>query len=231
MRKINKNCALSSEYKNWEEHLTIPHPKYTSSNHRFYNDIRMQLYRCQGGLCAYTEVRLCPEEYFVAENWSDGKFTAKIPNQNLKGQLDHFDANLKSKKSDTVGRQDWLWDNFFMVESDTNTKAKNDLPVDEILKPDRDDYDPFQLLEYDNELHVFKANSELDNETQNKINETINNLGINTVWFKRRDYIKDKVRPVSLEEVSFDDIEVTEFPTAFKMYKNNVGGKAIDSIL
>jgi hypothetical protein len=63
MRKIDKNQQLSTAYQTWENNLEINglnHPSYNSSNGAYYKDIVMDALRCQNGLCAYTEIQLCP---------------------------------------------------------------------------------------------------------------------------------------------------------------------------
>ncbi len=149
MRKINKNCNLSTVYKAWEKNIEeqgLPHGKYTSSNGRYYLDIIMQLYHCQNGLCAYTEQILCKPEYLAEDNWQDGHYFSAIHSKQ-KGSLDHFDPNRKEKKG-------WLWGNFFMVDAEVNSvKFKGKKPIDSILKPAGENYDPFYLLEYDLSTH------------------------------------------------------------------------------
>ena len=237
MRKINKTCSLSVAYKQWEENLensNTPHPKYTNTTtyRNYYLDIKMQLYYCQGGLCAYTEMRLCPEEYYNPTNWEEDKYRTNLPPGIGRGQLDHFYESLKSKKEDIEGRKDWLWDNFFMVDSDTNTVVKKALPVDPILKPDKEDYDPFQLLDYDTETHVFIPHPDLDEEDSNKVFNSINALGINEVSFLRRKSILREIKLVSLEETSFDNIEIDEYPTSFEMYRRKKGYQdSVDEVI
>ena len=71
MRKINKNKILSTKYKEWEEQLEQNkqnHPEYASSKNEFYNDVVMNLLNAQGGLCAYTEMRLCSEKTIKNSN-------------------------------------------------------------------------------------------------------------------------------------------------------------------
>ena len=137
----------------------------------------MNLFHCQNGLCAYTERRLCPKEYYEVSKWKDGKYLSP-PIPQINGQLEHFDESLKSKKADEQGRKDWLWDNFFMVHSDTNTK-KGAKSVDVILKPDSPDYDPFKLLAYSPETHLYFAHPDLEKSIQKRVNNMILILGIN----------------------------------------------------
>ena len=182
MQKIEKTKILSTVYKDWEENLEKSgqaHPKYTSSSGKYYTDIVMNLFYCQNGLCAYTEAVLCRDtDYFLPKNWADGRY---IGERYKMGQLDHWNAALKCKKEDTEGRQDWLWDNFFMVKSEVNN-LKLDKKADDILKPDTANYDPFLLLEYDTISHIYSANTEnMTEEQAESINQTLKILGINSV--------------------------------------------------
>ena len=130
MRKIDKSVTLSIVYKQWEERLEASaskHPNYTSSNFRYFEDIKMNLFHCQDGLCAYTEKRLCPEGY-GSENWENGRYASNIPDSI--GHLEHFDESLKTNKA-------WLWDNLFMVLEKVNVQKSNE-PINNILKQKRD---------------------------------------------------------------------------------------------
>jgi len=230
MRNINKTCNLSTVYRTWEEGLEntgTNHPKYTNSTTRnnHYQDIKMQLYHCQNGLCAYTEMRLCSKEFYESTNWENGKYKTDIEKGIGRGQLDHFDESLKSKNNDVNGIKDWLWDNFFMVDSDVNTVVKRSLPVHPSMKPDSPNYDPFNLMEYDIDTHTFIPNTTLDEATQKIIEDSIYALGINTVYSQRRNYIMKEMQLISLEEKSFDEIKIDEFPTAFEMHKRKANNQ------
>ncbi len=116
MRKIDKNCTLSTIYKEWEEKLEEEnknHPKVDTRISR-YTDVMMQLYHCQNGLCAYTERRLCDNTHYSEGKWKDGKYAHSRPKQGIEGDLEHFDESLKSKKNEAVGKKDWLWDNLLL---------------------------------------------------------------------------------------------------------------------
>ncbi len=172
----------------------------------------MNLLFCQKGLCAYTEVQLCPQNAIEISNWENGKY--KFTYRANDGQLEHFDEKLKSKDKDKTGIKDWLWSNFFMIDSDTN-RRKGIKEVNYILKPDSDDYDEFTLLDYDIESHRFTANSSLPKEKKEIINNMINNvLGIN---FPN---LIDKRRKTIIQAIEFGtDIIETQFPTAFEFYR------------
>jgi len=213
MRKIDKSKIFSTRYKDWEAGLEkkgIAHPVYNSSKNKYYKDVVLNLLHVQGGLCAYTEMKLCPKELIEKSNWKNGSFIEDNPQ--FKGQLDHFDPDLKTDKA-------WLWDNFFMVDTDINTKVKGKKKIDPILKPDLEAYREEELLEYDCNMHIYIPNSSLDVEKQNKVKEMILKLGINfdPVIDSRKEYLNDK-----LTQKNFGiPIEINQFPTAFKMCETN----------
>jgi len=215
MRKIDKTQILSTSYKEWEENFeknNLPHSKYNSSANEFYNDLVMNLLYCQKGLCAYTEVQLCPQEFLEHKNWSTGKY--QFITKAYNGQLEHFDESLKSKHNDSCGIKDWLWSNLFVVDSDANNR-KGTKEVDYILKPDNDDYNEFELLDYDTKSHLFGANLSLPDEVRTRINYMINEvLGINYP------NLVDKRRNTIVKAIEFGtDCYENEFPTAFEFYR------------
>ncbi len=209
MQKIDKTQILATVYKKWQDDLEIEntaHPKYNSSANEYYIDIVMNLLYCQNGLCAYTEVSLCTKEHFQLEKWQNGRYLA-FGTKPYKGQLEHWDESLKSKKTDTIGKKDWLWDNFFMAESDTN-RDKGVKKVADILKPDTTTYNPFVLLEYDAVSHKYRANTALADAIKAEINESIKILGINhpNIIAKRRDVVENYLE--------FGVNRLRQFPTA-----------------
>jgi hypothetical protein len=209
MRKIDKTNILSTQYKTWEESLEEQdsnHPKYNSSKNEHYIDVVMNLLNVQGGLCAYTEMMLCSKELLEEDNWQEGRYINRNPE--IKGQLDHFDPSLKVGKG-------WLWNNFFLIDTDINTKVKGKHEVDNILKPDESDYSEDALLEYDLENHIFIANTELDTEIRDRINAMIIKLGINfsPVIDLRKDYLRNIL---TMKKYGLDYV-ITQFPTAYKM--------------
>jgi len=223
MKKLSKDCLLSTTYKKWEEAFEINTPKkhdpYTSSSGEYYCDIVMNLYHCQNGLCAYTEMRICSDSHYTKDKWKDGRYSENKPaNQ---GSLDHFDPDLKEDRG-------WLWGNFFMIESNVNNK-KWAHPVDPILKPDAPDYDEFKLLEYNDRHHVFIANTNLTEEEQAKINKTILILGINydPIQNRRMRYLYTILKEINFGMINWDDAEkeLYEFPTAFKMIRKKYDSK------
>ncbi len=189
------------------------HPKYDSSAGEYYRDIMMQLYLCQDGLCAYTEQSLCPPAVYAAANWKDGRYTAEMPSKKPLGSLDHFDPTLKTNQA-------WLWSNFFMVNFEVNSsKIKGSKAVDPILKPDREGYDPFELLEYDMRLHIFRPNEKLDSAKFEIIENMINVLGINHIDEDRKDLLNKTLRLIYTYHWTWDkaETETRQFPTALKM--------------
>lgn len=217
MRKIDKTTILSTVYKRWEETLEQrqeQHPDYTSSNFKYYLDVVMNLFYCQHGLCAYTEMRLCTEKLdFSPEHWQNGRYVRKKPD--FSGQLDHFDSSLKARKA-------WLWSNLFMVQSDINVKIKHDQTVDHILKPDTEEYDPFRLLAYDAHTHFFIANPDLPEAEQQRITGMLKILGINfgPIRARRREVLMKQFAMIKFGVVTWDDAP-DEFITSFDMCKRD----------
>jgi hypothetical protein len=174
----------------------------------------MDALRCQNGLCAYTEIQLCPPQYLTAENWRNGRYL--LQNRIHNGQLEHFDEQLKWKDKANCQRKDWLWANFFVIDSDTNNR-KSDKAVDYILKPDTDDYDPFRLLDYSLFTHEYLPNSELSESDRTRVNNMIDILGLNfpNLVSKRRQVV-ERIIKYPLEKI----MEM-QFPTAVEFYKKN----------
>jgi hypothetical protein len=227
MRKIDKNCGLSTVYSNWVKDLedrNEAHPKYTHSKTRedYYLDIVMQLHHCQDGLCAYTERRLCTVNLYQPHLWENGKYKALKPSSNIEGHLDHFDPSLKSKKNDAIGKKDWLWDNFFVIHGEINTRVKGEKGVNKILKPDEAGFDPSQLLDYNLETHSFTPNKALDEPNSESVKLMLETLGVNYFNDRRRSYLMDKLRLIFLNIETWDSISLDEFPTAFEMCKEKV---------
>ncbi len=213
MRKIDKTEILATEYKKWEEDFENnqqPHKKYSSDN-KYYNHVVMNLLFCQNGLCAYTERQLCPPEFLDKSNWENGKYI--FNGKKWEGTIDHFDATLKSKKKDSEGKKDWLWDNLFFVHTDIN-RNKAEKEVDNILKPDSPEYDVFKLLDYDFETHYYISNHSLEETIRKRINYMLDILGINSPnVVDRRKNIVEKAIKLNCKHLE------NEFPTAFQFYE------------
>jgi hypothetical protein len=218
MRRIDKRCHLAAAYKKWHDELEEQeqdHPTYSSSN-QYYWDVVMNLYACQGGLCAYTEVALCPPELFDAGKWAVGKYSLSPAGKpQVKGQLEHFDSQLKTKKG-------WLWDNLFMVDSDINMKIKRTRAIDPILKPDADDYNEFEKLEYNPSMHVFIPHSSLSNLQKARIDKMLLILGINhdTVRYQRKCFLTRVLKEIDFGVADWA-VKVEQFPTAFEMVRRD----------
>lgn len=228
MRKINKICDLSTIYKKWEEGLEknkSRHPKFASSKTRteYYLDVKMQLLKSQNGLCAYTEQSLCNTSILNAKKWSEGKYIEKEIKAKG-GAIDHFDEELKSKQKEKHGRKDWLWDNLFFVDSDVN-RLKGVKAVDDILKPDAQNYNPFSLLKYDLKNHAFTPKVELPNDIYQRVKTMIETLQLNLVSHLRGDILTEKLNQIFLEERTWDTVKIRAFPTAFKMIRSEFEGK------
>lgn len=206
MKKINKICNLSTIYKQWETTQTV-HPKY-NSKFKFYGDVIMQLFKCQDGLCAYTEQELCDESLFLNNLWENGRYR-NPPKENRFGELEHFDSSLKATQA-------WLWDNLFMVDSVINNR-KGTKPVDDILKPDRTGYNPFELMDYDIDTHIFLPNQDLEPDISERVKIMINTLRINDVSALRRKFLRKHFNDSRLGSFPFTDIKPEQFPTSFQM--------------
>ena len=212
MQKIDKSNIRSAVYKAWVEGLSGNHPKYDSAQ-MHVKDIKMSLLACQNGLCAYTEELLCDRALLSDDNWEKGKYIGDLSNQNLvNGDLEHFDCTLKDTQA-------YLWDNLFMANSNINCRVKGTKPIDNILKPDCDTYDPNVYLQFDDKVNAFIANQNLSDEDKAKVEEMIIILGINSNAFKRAKQIKDLKENF---ELGLPLMEPDEYITSWKMTKNNL---------
>lgn len=188
MKQINKTpFKLPSKYQKWLE----SNPADNKNFRDFYDDIVMNLYRCQNGVCAYTESFICPTELFSENNWSTGEYIitdeSEFSRVDHRGELEHFDAQNKNV-------QYWNWDNLFMIDSKINSIKTNKL-VNDFLKPDLPDYNPELYFEYDDQTHRFIANTEIeDDELIAKIRYMIDEvlcLNHGVVKVDRKNYINE----------------------------------------
>lgn len=214
MQKINKNTILSKDFETWHNNLEIDnHLKYNSSSNKYYFDIKMSLLYCQGGLCAYTEQRLCDSELLKVEYWNDEKYCKTLTQEekfSVQGDLEHFDESLKEKNG-------WSWSNFFVVSTHANCRIKGKKSVKDILKPDRDAYDPFSYLEFDFDRGVFIPKITLNDDEKQDVQYMIETLGLNCIYSQRKKRLlewKDRL------EVGLD-VEADEYVTAWNMTKEN----------
>jgi hypothetical protein len=251
MRHIDKTKILATKYKEWVNELNNSGEKHPE-NSRYYIDVVMNLLYCQEGVCAYTEMFLCSPKLLKKSRWENGRYQnegiiideygnlVRIESKSKKvetlGTLEHFDPELKGEKF-------WDWDNLFVIHSKINT-AKGAQEVDNILKPDSPDYNPFELLtyieniksEYYNrkikkddrkifknnlgyiiETHYFVAHPDRSEDERIRINNMIRVLGLNhdTVCYERETFLNQA------NEFEFLGIEFKpdRFFTAFEMVK------------
>ncbi len=208
MRKIDKSQILSKNYEEWLNNLGEEHPKYNSSNNKYYNDIKMSLLYCQKGLCAYSEELLCDLELIKKENWNEEKYITNLKKQDLvNGDLEHFDESLKDKQA-------WLWNNLFFAQGDINRKVKCSKAVQLILKPDSKEYDPYKYLEFDYKKNIFSANKNLTDNEKDDVECMISTLGLNRNGFKRRREIHRLIKSFEFE---LELEEPIEYITSWKM--------------
>jgi hypothetical protein len=175
MRKIDKSDAKikSTKYKTWLRNIEAKDQKHTPTYRYYYDDVVMNLYKCQGGICAYTESFICVNDLTNDENWIKGRF--RIPeNANYEridhlGELEHFNPSLKKEKY-------WLWSNLFMVSAKINS-LKTDTPIVPYLKPDLGSYSPEKYFDYDETTHRFIPNTDIkDSKTIDEIQHMIDNV-------------------------------------------------------
>lgn len=220
MRKIDKTIRFSTVYKTWLENLEANnelHPSYDTYR-KYYNDVKFELLRCQLGLCAYTEIELCEEDILTADNWTNGKYDYDAEATQASGHIEHFDPKLKPKKG-------WLWSNFFMVDNHINTPVKGSQEIDDIMKPDADDYDPKDRLEFDSELNTYIPSSKKTPEEQERIKKMIKVLGLNFGHIKRKrksfiNQLKDRIEDGTFKPEKY---EGEPFPTAMAFILEETG--------
>jgi hypothetical protein len=213
MRQFEKRLDLASKYKEWldkqlEENKQ--HPKYTSSAFKYYYDIVANLIWAQQGLCAYSEKRLQDHRPFQAENWTNGTFKKF----DFAGQLDHFDPSKKKEYG-------WDWENFFLIDSDVNVKAKHQKQLSGLLKPDLAGYSPELYLEYKLPEHIFVPNRNLDPNDQEKVRKDISALGLNfqPIIDIRKDYLSPVLIDLEYSGKTIEEIrtDLKQFYTAFDL--------------
>jgi hypothetical protein len=223
MRAINKTKVLSSVYYQWQ--AENPKAVYDSSSNykKYYKDVVMNLLSCQSGLCAYTEMQLRSPKKFSEHDWENGKYALVIDEIELKpqcfGVLDHFNPDLKTE-------QGWLWDNFFLVHSHINNYVKGKKKVDNILKPDLENFEPFRIFDYDIEKHIFIPNSENLNEAeQERVFIMIQTLGLNygAVVDAREDTLNPIFARIQKKKDTWEEVEteIYQFFTAFEFCKRS----------
>ena len=216
MQKIDKNydTILSTKYKKWVDNLEDKNKKHPDSR-TYYDDIVMELYRCQKGVCAYTERFICPQSLFKSDNWIDGdyKITGEFKRNDHAGELEHFDHNLKDN-------QYWLWSNLFMIDPTINSRKSN-RDIVYYLKPDSEDYSPEKYFDYDEETHRFIPNTDWDEAKRIEIQHFIDNvffLNHGVILINRKNFINElRIKIMNKSEYQFD-----QFFTATKMCLENI---------
>ncbi len=215
MRKIDKSTILATAYHTWVNALEAErenHGVYNSSKNEYYKDVVMNLLYCQRGVCAYTEMFLFDVDYCSEQYWQNGRY---IGTKKSKGQLEHFNPELKKNKA-------WLWNNLFVVDTDTNTKIKGRKQTNIILKPDHPDYNPFDLLTYNPEEHIFRASDKVQESAKvEAIDKMILTLGLNwdAVIDARKKYLNELFTQVKLGFKTVEEVKPYQFFTAFEMSK------------
>ncbi|MES2702182.1 MAG: hypothetical protein V4649_06060 [Bacteroidota bacterium] len=207
MQKIDKSVAkiVSTKYKAWVGKLDKEGKQHEGSYRYYYDDVAMNLYKCQSGVCAYTEMYICPAEMYGNANWVNGRY--KIPNDaeykriDHLGEMDHFDPENKKTHY-------WNWDNLFMIEAKINSIKSNNKTA-AFLKPDLADYSPEKYFDYDDETNRYVANTDIKDEAERKEIQTMIDevllLNHGVVRNERRDYIKgikfkiDKGEPYTID--------------------------------
>jgi hypothetical protein len=214
MQPLDKTQVFAKPYKTWQDNLTATntnHPAYNSSKGEFYYDIIANLIWVQKGLCAYTEYRLQAFEKCAEKFWDNGKFQKF----DFAGELDHYDPTLKANQS-------WLWDNFFLIDADINSKkVKGNKQPNGILKPDKADFNPADFLEYEIATHLFIPSRLLQPEEQYRVLHDIDTLGLNwqPIKERREEYLNEFLLDVKYKKITFVDAmnKLTQFFTAFRL--------------
>jgi hypothetical protein len=218
MQKIDKNydTILSTKYKKWVDNLEKSKKKHPLSQ-TYYDDIVMELYRCQKGVCAYTEKFICPSSLYKSDNWIDGNYKtndeAEFNRTDHAGELEHFDSHLKKDKY-------WLWSNLFMIDSTINSR-KSDKDIVDYLKPDSEGYSPEKYFEYDEKTNRFIPNTDWDEAKRIEIKYFIDEvffLNHGVIRTDRRDFINDLRAKINNKS----DYKFDRFFTATKMCLENI---------
>lgn len=182
MQKIDKSKkTLPVTYKAWLAKKDKGEVENKDFRH-YYDDIVMNLYKCQKGVCTYTEMFICIPELYDGNKWVKGRY--KIPDVaeyrrvDHLGELDHF--NSENKKI-----QYWNWDNLFMIHSKINSIKSGNITV-AYLKPDLPAYIPEKYFEYDDQTHRFVVNTDIEDL---QMIDKVLCLNHGVVRNDRRDYI------------------------------------------
>ena len=131
---------------------------------------------------------LCDPGLLNEDKWENGRYKYKKHEKpQCLGDLEHFDPKLKKNRY-------WEWENLFVILERIN-RRKGAKEVDHILKPDSPDYDPLELLEYNEKYHIFVPHTGIEDEAiRKRIQRMIEVLHINYdfVCRERRRFLKEE---------------------------------------
>lgn len=209
MKRIDKSVQkiLSTKYKSWLD--KNGNACNNSGYNYYYDDVVMNLYKCQMGVCAYTEMYICIPELYKNERWEKGRFVIKTPKLNRidhLGELDHYDAEDKKVLY-------WNWNNLFMIHAKING-IKTNLKALAYLKPDTEGYSPEKYFEYDEITHRFIVHTSIKetdriSEIQNMIDKVLL-LNHGVVRNERKNYIN----LIQSKKANGQDYKIDRFFTA-----------------
>ena len=222
MKALNKICNKATAYKTWIDNLCKCNKDCTSyySSHKYCKDIKANLLLVQNGVCAYTEIQLDDISDFNDRDWENGVY---IGNAQFQGHLDHFDSSKRH-----LGKESWLWENFFFVNPTINVVKKDEIVYD-ILKPDRAHYNPNDFIDYNIELNIFIVSDHItDDGIREQVAHMIDNvlcLNRGFIHRMRKEYLGDVFAEYYAGITDIDDLEIThvkQFFTAFEMTMNKL---------
>lgn len=214
MRKINKSENLIATQYHTRLEQKLMAADYNQDKD-YYLDVLFNLLYCQKGLCAYSELRIIDDELIeeIKDNFVDGRNTSQKPTISV--NIDHFDSTLKHTNG-------WLWSNLFAIDPRINmefkrvnekiAREKYDFINYNFMKPDDDNYNPYDLLDYDIVEHSFFPKFNLADDIKEKINIALDFLGINLSFVvrERREYV---------EKTFLLNQTPMQYLTAFDFYK------------
>ncbi len=211
MKRINKVLELATKYREWHDRLSFDnHPKYYPQ-HKHYRSIVANLLHVQGGLCAYTEVSLCKPALVAPDRWEGGEYKGKLETF---GHLDHYNPNLKP-------RNGWLWSNFFVIHACINTKTKL-RAVPRVLKPDNDNFEINDYLDYDFSESIFIIKPQINDEKlRADLLHDIKCLGLNhpSIEHQRREFLSPILADLRFSNMTPEQARerIYQFYTAYEM--------------
>ncbi|SFV50592.1 hypothetical protein MNB_SV-12-15 [hydrothermal vent metagenome] len=172
---------------------------------------------CQKGLCAYSEKELCNPKFITLENWNKDKYKRELSREekgSIKGDLEHFDESLKSKKA-------WLWENLFIVDTHINCRIKGQKSIKSILKPDSPNYDPYKYLDFDFETGRFIPNMSLSQQEIEDVLYMITTLGLNCYASERKKQLENFIELKELGSKRKPHEYITAWRMTLKLLEEN----------